>query len=67
MFDPLTDDDDDTLITNAELRRMVPISDAHIRRLEKAGSFPSRIHLTPRRIAWYRKDIKAWVQDRSKR
>ncbi|HEV2678725.1 MAG TPA: AlpA family phage regulatory protein [Aliidongia sp.] len=36
----------------------------HIDRLEKAGKFPLRVHLTPGTVAWVEGEIDEWLQRR---
>jgi prophage regulatory protein len=52
------------IITQKELRTLVPYTDQHIRRLEKAGRFPRRMQLGQNRIGWRLMDIKAWIKSR---
>ena len=49
------------LVLKSELLHRVPLSDATIWRLEKAGKFPTRIHITPKRVAWSRDEVEAWI------
>jgi prophage regulatory protein len=53
------------IITKKELRLMVPYTVQHIARLEKAGRFPKRIIIGPRRVAWRLSDIEAWLNERA--
>ncbi|WP_168202946.1 MULTISPECIES: helix-turn-helix transcriptional regulator [unclassified Tardiphaga] len=46
-----------------ELKTIHPVSRVTRWRQEKAGSFPKRINLSPRTIAWRRADIEAWQID----
>src|SRR5437764_5675584 len=52
------------LIRRAELRRLVPYSDGHIWRLERAGAFPHRVQLGPHAVAWYEDEVEAWCESR---
>lgn len=56
--------DESRLIGSRELRRMLPFSDAHFWRLEKAGKFPRRIKLGNHRIAWSLNEVLAWIDAR---
>ncbi len=56
---------DDRLIDAVERRRLVPYSDMHIWRLERAGKFPARIKLGPHRVAWRLSEILLWVEQRA--
>ena len=40
------------IISKKELLKLVPYSDQHILRLEKAGKFPRRIDLGENRVGW---------------
>ena len=56
--------DDDRLIDQHERKRLVPYSDMHILRLEKAGRFPKRTRLNNGRVAWSFNEVQAWIADR---
>ena len=47
----------DRIITAPERRLLVPYSDMHIWRLEKAGIFPRRIRLGPNRVGWSLREV----------
>ena len=47
-----------------ERRRLVPYSDTHIRRLERAGLFPHRVRLGPNRVGWLRSEVLNWIKQR---
>jgi prophage regulatory protein len=53
------------LILNAERRRLVPVSDVTIWRMERRGEFPRRIRVSPGRVAWRRSEIEQWLEQRS--
>ncbi len=53
--------DDDRFIDRAELCTLVPYSPNHFLRLEKAGVFPLRIVLGPKRVAWLEREIFEWI------
>jgi prophage regulatory protein len=52
------------VIGSAELRQLVPFSDAHFWRLERAGEFPRRIKLGRHRVGWDLDEVIAWIQAR---
>ena len=54
----------DKIITAPERRELVPFSDMHIWRMEKAGAFPKRIKLGPNRIGWSVNEINDWIASR---
>jgi prophage regulatory protein len=49
------------IITAAERRQMVPYSDMHVWRLEKAGKFPKRIKLGANRVGWLLSEVEDWI------
>ena len=53
------------IITAKQRREMIPYSDMHIWRLEKAGTFPRRIRLGPGRVGWRLSEILEWINKRS--
>jgi prophage regulatory protein len=52
----------DELILRHERKRLVPLSDATIWRLERRDEFPRRISISPGRVAWRRSEIEAWLE-----
>jgi len=54
------------LVTKKELKTIygIPYSPTHIARLEKAGTFPSRIVLGLCRVAWWSDEVEAWMESR---
>ncbi len=52
------------IITQKELRLLVPYTPQHILRLEKAGKFPRRIRLGANRVGWRLVDIEALLASR---
>ena len=52
------------IITQKELRLLVPYTPQHILRLETAGKFPRRIRLGQNRIGWLLTEIEAWILSR---
>jgi prophage regulatory protein len=52
------------IITQKELRILVPYTPQHIRRLEKAGKFPLRLRIGLNRIGWRLIDIETWIEAR---
>jgi prophage regulatory protein len=55
------------VIGSAELRRLLPFSDAHFWRLEKAGAFPRRIKIGRHRVGWALEEVLAWVEEHKSR
>lgn len=54
----------DRIILAPERRELVPFSDMHIWRMEKAGKFPKRIRLGPNRVGWSLGEIVEWIEAR---
>ncbi len=55
---------DDRLIDQHERKRLVPYSNMHILRLEKAGKFPKRTRLNNGRVCWSFIEVQAWIAGR---
>lgn len=54
----------DRIVGSAERRLMIPFSDMHIWRLERAGLFPKRIKLGDHRVGWDLGEVVAWMEAR---
>jgi prophage regulatory protein len=54
----------DRIIDRHERRRLVPYSDNHILRLERAGSFPERLKLGANRVGWLLSEVLDWIARR---
>jgi len=52
------------LILRAERKRLVPLSDATVWRMERRGEFPRRISISTKRVAWRRREIEEWLARR---
>ena len=52
------------LILRNERKRLVPLSDTTIWRMERRGEFPHRIAISEKRVAWRRSEIESWLQGR---
>jgi prophage regulatory protein len=50
------------LILRDDLKRLVPLSVTTIWRMERRGEFPRRIAISPKRVAWRRNEIEAWLR-----
>ena len=51
----------DRFINEAGLKAAgVPYSGTHLRRLEKEGKFPQRVHISAHRIAWREAEVISW-------
>lgn len=54
----------DDLILRSERKRLVPLSDTTVWRMERRGEFPRRISISDKRVAWRRSEIEAWLEKR---
>ena len=54
----------DRIIDRRERRNLIPYSDVHILRLERAGKFPARIRLGPSRVGWSECELLEWIEAR---
>ena len=54
------------LVTRKQLRLDygIPYSIVHIRRLEMAGQFPSRVQLGQCRVAYVAEEVEEWIEKR---
>lgn len=55
---------EDRIITAPERRQLIPYSEMHIYRMEKAGTFPKRIKLGPNRVGWSLSEVLEWIDAR---
>ncbi len=53
--------DDDTLLTMADLKELVPFSKPTIYQMIREGSFPKQVRLGPNRVAWLRSEVLGWI------
>ena len=56
--------DCDRIVSSEERRHLVPYSDMHIWRLERAGKFPRRLRLGPNKVGWSLREIEEWIEER---
>lgn len=54
----------DKVLRKTDLLARIPLSDATIWRLEKAGSFPKRIQLGGNSVGWVESEINNWLEQR---
>jgi predicted DNA-binding transcriptional regulator AlpA len=50
-------------LLTSEVEKITRLRDPTRRRMENRGTFPRRIHIAPRRVAWRTADINVWVAD----
>ena len=53
------------LILRPERRRLVPLGEATIWRMERRGEFPRRIAISAKRVAWRKSEIETWLEKRA--
>ncbi len=46
-----------------EVKQRTRLSRMTIWRMEHAGSFPKRVQIAPRSVAWVREDVEQWIED----
>ena len=56
----------DRIVSAKELKKLIPYSDPHVKRMEDAGTFPKRIRLGEHRVGWSLMALQAWVDEREK-
>lgn len=63
----MSDPRPERLLTLNELKTIygIPFSTCHFYRLENAGTFPKRVHLSERRIAFRESEIILWLEQRA--
>lgn len=54
----------DRIVSATERRSLIPYSDMHIWRLEKADQFPKRIRLGANRVGWSLRELQEWIAER---
>lgn len=47
-----------------QVEEKINTSGTHIRRLEKAGKFPSRVKLSERAYGYVEDEVDAWIEER---
>ena len=52
------------ILTRKQVMAVVPYSQTHLWRLERAGQFPRRIKLGPNRVGWLESEINEWIESR---
>lgn len=54
---------DNAVIDSAEVTALLGIHRSTLWRMERDGSFPTRVQLTPGRIGWRRAEVLAWIAE----
>jgi prophage regulatory protein len=52
------------ILRKAETSRRVGLSIRHLERLESAGRFPRRIHLSSNSAGWIESEVNGWLHQR---
>ena len=52
------------MLSKRQLKELVLYSPQHIARMEKAGQFPTRVHLGPNRVGWVEAEVLDWLRSR---
>lgn len=50
------------LLTAEQVTELTGLSRTSVWRLERAGEFPSRVRLSPNRVAWRADELQEWVE-----
>lgn len=58
--------DADKILDSKELVELVLYSPMQISRMERAGTFPRRIRLGPKRVGWSENEVQAWITERKR-
>lgn len=53
--------EDERLVRRDEIRRVVPVHDRTLLRMEKRGDFPRRIYLSKTCVVWKWSQVQAWL------
>lgn len=56
--------DENDLVSYRGAIKMTSLGERTIRRLVAAGDFPQPVRLTPRRLAFVRGEVAAWIAER---
>lgn len=52
------------LLSRQEVARIVGVGTVSLWRWERAGLFPARVQIGPRRVGWRESDIENWIESR---
>ena len=52
------------ILSKHQVKELVLYSPQHIARLVKAGLFPKRVPLGPKRVDWVEREILDWLEER---
>ena len=54
------------LLSTKQVQELTSLSRTTLWRLESKGLFPSRIQVSPRRVAWSEKEVSDWIEERQR-
>ena len=54
------------LLSTKQVQELTSLSRTTIWRLESKDLFPSRIQVSPRRVAWSEEEVSAWIEERQR-
>ena len=54
------------LLSTKQVQQLTSLSRTTVWRLESTGLFPSRIQVSPRRVAWSQEEVEAWIESRQR-
>ena len=54
------------LLSTKRVQELTSLSRTTLWRLECKGLFPSRIQVSPRRVAWSEAEVSAWLESRQR-
>ena len=54
------------LLPIKQVTDLTTLSRTTVWRLESQGLFPSRIQVSPRRVAWSEEEVQAWIEERQR-
>jgi len=54
------------LLSTKQVQERTTLSRTTLWRLESQGLFPSRIQISPRRVAWSEEEVSAWIEKRQR-
>ena len=54
------------LISTKQVQEQTSLSRTTVWRLESKGLFPSRIQVSPGRVAWSEEEVNAWLESRQR-
>jgi len=54
------------LLSTKQVQELTSLSRTTVWRLESQGLFPSRIQVSPRRVAWSEEEVGTWIEERQR-